>query len=69
MSHSLFLLFEMYFLFKKIATLEIGQFGNMAISEYMAFSEIWYAFGLIRNRVVGNIAVEKIVIGKKSRRG
>jgi hypothetical protein len=33
----------------------------------MAMSEIWYAYALIGNRVVGNIAVEKMVIGKKSR--
>jgi hypothetical protein len=28
-------------------------------------SEIWYAYALIGNMVVGNIAVEKMVIGKK----
>ncbi len=30
-------------------------------------SEIWYAYALIGNKVVGNIDVEKMVIGKKSR--
>jgi hypothetical protein len=34
----------------------------------MSMSEIWYAYALIGNMVVGNITVEKMVIGKKSRR-
>ncbi len=38
------------------------QVGNMSMSE------IWYAYALIGNMVVGNITVEKMVIGKKSRR-
>ncbi len=32
-------------------------------------SEIWYAYALIGNMVVGIISVKKMVIGKKSRRG
>jgi len=35
----------------------------------LAMSEILYAYALVGNMVVGNVAVEKTVTGKKSRSG
>ena len=33
----------------------------------MSMSEIWYAYALVGNMDIGNVAVENIVFGKKSR--